>query len=126
MGEVDAYLSTIDGADREALERVIAIARDVVPEAQDGISYAMPALLYRDKGLLATVRTKKFLSLYPYSGAVVASVLDALSDFQTTTGSIHYSAHHQLPDAVVRRIVEARRAEIDATSGQASDRGEPR
>lgn len=114
MGEVDAYLSTIDGADREALERVIAIARDVVPEAREGISYAMPALLYRDKGLLATVRTKKFLSLYPYSGAVVASVLDALSDFQTTTGSIHYSVDHQLPDAIVRRIVEARRAEIDA------------
>jgi len=114
VGEVDEYLRTIHGPDREALERVIAIARDVVPEAQEGISYAMPALLYRDKGLLATVRTKKFLSLYPYSGAVIASVLDALSDFQTTTGSVHYSAHHQLPDAIVRRIVAARRAEIDA------------
>jgi uncharacterized protein YdhG (YjbR/CyaY superfamily) len=114
MGEVDAYLSTIDGADRDALQRVIAVARDVVPDAQEGTSYAMPALLYRDKGLLATVRTKRFLSLYPYSGAVIASVLDALTDFETTSGSIHYSAHHQLPDALVRRIVEARRAEIDA------------
>ncbi|PVU82746.1 hypothetical protein DDP54_06660 [Cellulomonas sp. WB94] len=114
MGEVGAYLSTIDGADRDALQRVIAIARDVVPEAQEGTSYAMPALLYRDKGLLATVRTKKFLSLYPYSGAVIASVLDSLSDFDTTSGSIHYSADHPLPDAIVRRIVEARRAEIDA------------
>lgn len=114
MGEVSAYLSTIDGADRDALERVIAIARDVVPEADEGTSYAMPALLYRDKGLLATVRTTKFLSLYPYSGTVIASVLDALSDFETTSGSVHYSADHPLPDAVVRRIVEARRAEIDA------------
>ncbi|MGV8979479.1 MAG: iron chaperone [Cellulomonas sp.] len=114
MGEVGAYLSTIDGPDRGALQRVIAIALDVVPEAQEGTSYAMPALLYRDKGLLATVRTKEFLSLYPYSGAVVASVLEALSDFETTTGSIHYSVDHQLPDALVRRIVEARRAEIDA------------
>jgi len=116
VGEVDAYLSTIDGADRDALQRVFAIARDVVPEAQDGTSYAMAALLYRGKGLIATVRTKQFLSLYPYSGAVVASVLEALSDFDTTTGSIHYSAHHQLPDALVRRIVQARRAEIDATA----------
>ena len=113
MGEVGSYLSTIDGADHDALERVIAIAREVVPDAQEGTSYAMPALLYRDKGLLATVRTKKFLSLYPYSGAVIASVLDALSDFETTSGSIHYSADHPLPDAVVRRIVAARRAEID-------------
>ena len=114
MGQVGEYLSTIDGADRDALQRVIDIARDVVPEAEEGTSYAMPALLYRDKGRLATVRTKKFLSLYPYSGAVIASVLDALTGFETTSGSIHYSAGHPLPDAVVRRIVTARRAEIDA------------
>jgi uncharacterized protein YdhG (YjbR/CyaY superfamily) len=122
VAEVDAYLSTIDGTDRDALQRVFAIARDVVPEAAQGTSYAMAALLYRDTGLIATVRTKKFLSLYPYSGAVIASVLDELSGFETTTGSIHYSAHHQLPDALVRRIVQARRVEIDATARQASRR----
>lgn len=113
MGEVGEYLSTVDGADRAALERVYAIAREVVPEAEEGRSYAMAALLYRGKGLVATVRAKKFLSLYPYSGSVIASVSDALSDFETTSGSVHYSADHQLPDALVRRIVEARRAEID-------------
>ena len=116
MGEVGAYLSTVAGADRDALQRVYAIASEVVPEAEEGTSYAMAALLYRDKGLIAAVRAKKFLSLYPYSGAVIASVLETLSDFETTSGSIHYSAEHQLPDAIVRRIVEARRAEIDATA----------
>jgi len=116
MGEVDEYLSTVERADRDALQRVYAIAREVVPEAEQGTSYAMAALLYRDKGLIATVRAKKFLSLYPYSGAVTASVLEALSDFETTTGSIHYSAQRQLPDAIVRRIVEARRAEIDSAA----------
>lgn len=116
MGEVGTYLSTVEGADRDALQRVYAIAREVVPEAEEGTSYAMAALVYRDRGLIATVKAKKFLSLYPYSGAVIASVLEALGDFKTTSGSIHYSADHQLPDAIVRRIVEARRAEIDATA----------
>ena len=114
MGEVDTYLSTVEGADRDALQRVYAIAREVVPEAEEGTSYGMPALLYRGKGLIATVRAKRFLSLYPYSGTVIASALEALSDFETTRGSIHYSAEHQLPEAILRRIVEARRAEIDA------------
>ena len=77
MREVEAYLRTLGGTDRDALGRVIAIARDVVPEAEEGTSYARPALLYGDEGLVATVRTKKFLSLYPYSDAVTASVLDA-------------------------------------------------
>jgi uncharacterized protein YdhG (YjbR/CyaY superfamily) len=114
MGVVAEYLDTIDGADRDALEHIYAIARDLVPESEEGTSYAMPALLYRGKGLIATLRAKNFLSLYPYSGAVVALVTDELTGFETTTGSIHYSTEHQLPDAVLRRIVEARRAEIDA------------
>ena len=84
MGEVGEYLSSIDGADRAALERVYDIAREVVPESEEGTSYAMPALLYRGKGLIATLRTKKFLSLYPYSGAVIASVSDAITDFDLT------------------------------------------
>lgn len=117
MGDVDTYLGSIDGPDRDALRRVYDIARDVVPEAEQGTSYAMAALLYRGKGLVATVRAKKFLSLYPYSGSVVASVIDALGDFETTSGSIHYSAEHPLPEAVVRRVVEARRAEIDVRAG---------
>jgi uncharacterized protein YdhG (YjbR/CyaY superfamily) len=114
VGDVGDYLSTIDGADRAALERVYAVARDVVEEAEEGTSYGMAALVYRGKGLIATTRTKKFLSLYPFSGAVIASVSDSLSDFETTSGSVHYSADHQLADDVLRRIVEARRSEIDA------------
>lgn len=116
MGEVSEYLNTVDGADRAALERIYVVARETVPEAVEGTSYAMAALIYRGKGLIATVHAKKFLSLYPYSGAVISSVSDDLVDFQTTSGSIHYSADHQLPDAVVRRIVTARRAEIERTT----------
>ncbi|WP_048550907.1 iron chaperone, partial [Nostocoides japonicum] len=114
MGDVDEYLSTIDGADRDALEHVYAVAREIVPEAEQGTSYAMPALLYRGKGLVSTVRGRRFLSVYPFSGAVVASLADALADFETTTGSIHYSADHQLPEPTLQRLVEARRDEIDA------------
>lgn len=82
----------------------------------------MAALIYRGKGLVATVRRKGFLSLYAYSGTVIASLSDALKDFDTTSGSVHYSADQQLPDAVIRRIVEARRAEIDAKAQSADPR----
>lgn len=114
MGDVADYLSTIDGAEREALTRVYDVAREVVPEAVEGTSYAMAALLYRGKGLIATVRGKEFCSIYPFSGSVIAGLGEALSDFETTKGSIHYSADHQLDDDLLRRIAEARRTDIDA------------
>ncbi len=117
VGVVDEYLSGVDLADRDALARVYAIAVEVVPEAEQGIRYAMAALVYRDKGLVATVRRTKFLSLYPFSGAVIGSVLEELSEFETTSGSIHYAADHELPDDLMRRIIQRRRTEIDATAG---------
>lgn len=116
MGVISTYLSTIEDDDRAALDRVYTIARSVVPEAEEGTSYAMAALIYRGKGLIATVRANKFLALYPYSGAVVAANLDLLKDFETTKGSIHYSTNHQLPESALRRIVQARRAEIDGSA----------
>jgi uncharacterized protein YdhG (YjbR/CyaY superfamily) len=117
VGVVTEYLGTVGGADGAALERVYAVARQLVPDAEEGTSYGMAALIYRGKGLIATLQTKKFLSLYPFSGAVVASVVDDLPGFEATSGSIHYSAEHPLPDDVLRRIIQARRAEIDARLG---------
>lgn len=114
MGEVHDYLESVDGPDRAALERVYAIARDAVPDTVEGTSYGLAALLHRGKGLVATVRTTRYLSLYPFSGAVLAALAEELEDFETTSGSVHYSAAHPLPEPVLRRIIEARRDEIDA------------
>jgi uncharacterized protein YdhG (YjbR/CyaY superfamily) len=115
MGTISTYLDAIEGVDRAALERVYAIASDVVPEAEEGTSYGMPALMYRGKGLISTIRARKFLSLYPFSGKVVAANGEVLASFEVTSGSVHYSVEHQLPDVALRRIVRGRRAEIDAS-----------
>ena len=113
MGDVADYLATIEEPFRSALARVYAVAAEVVPEAVEGTSYSMAALLYRRTGLIATVRAKKFLSLYPYSGSVLADLAGDLTEFETTSGSVHYSVEHPLPDDLLRRVVELRRAEID-------------
>lgn len=114
MGDVADYLDTIAQPHRTALARVYAVATEVVPEAVEGTSYGMAALVYRSKGLIATVRARKFLSLYPYSGAVLSDLAAELNDFETTSGSLHYSVEHPVPDDLLRRIVTRRRAEIDA------------
>lgn len=117
MDDVERYLESIEGRDRLVLERVYAIAREVVPEAAAGTTYGLAALLYRGRGLLATVKARKFLSIYPFSGQVIARHRDLLSGFEVTTGSIHYSSDHPLPEDTLRVIVRARREEIDALGG---------
>lgn len=47
-------------------------------------------------------------------GSVLATQLSGL---ETTSGSVHYSVDHPVLDDLLRRIVELRRAEIDARAG---------
>jgi uncharacterized protein YdhG (YjbR/CyaY superfamily) len=114
--DVTRYLEERTPEVRAALARVYDAARRIVPDAVEGRSYDMPALLYRGKGLVSTLETRRFLSIYPFSGKVIATMADDLVEFERTTGSIHYGVDHQLSDAVLTRLVELRRDEIDRTA----------
>lgn len=110
---VAEYLGTRDPEVRAVLARVYEIAAERVPTATPGTSYGMAALLHRGKGLIAATENASFLSVYPFSGKVVAALSDGHDGFETTTGSIHCSVDRPLPDAVVERLVDLRRAEIE-------------
>ena len=89
---------------------------ELVPEAVEGRSYAMPALLYQGKGLIATMQTAKHLAVYPFSGKVVSQVAERLAGFSLSSGAIRFSVGQPLPDDVLDDIVRLRVAEIEAAA----------
>ncbi len=114
MGTVEDYLATVEPNRRAALARVVERARALLPEVTEGTSYAMPALMYRDKPLLAAMSAKGHLAIYPFSGSVVSAVAADLAGFSLSKGAIRFQADTPVPDDVLTRIVMARRDEIDA------------
>ena len=114
MGTVTDYLAGVDEPDRATLARVVEVARDVVPDATEGTSYGMPALLYRGKALLSAMASAKHLAVYPFSPAAVTAVEARLDGFSHAKGTVRFSSEHPLPDDVVRDLVAARVAEVDA------------
>jgi len=114
MGTVTEYLAGIDEPDRSTLARVVAVAREVVPGAEEGTSYGMPALLYRGKALLSAMASAKHLAVYPFSPAAVSAVEPRLDGWSHAKGTIRFAADHPLPDEVVRDLVARRVEEIDA------------
>jgi uncharacterized protein YdhG (YjbR/CyaY superfamily) len=113
VGTVDDYLTTLLPPEAAALAHVLALAREVVPEADQGTSYGMPALTYLGRPLVAAVAARSHLSLFPFSAAVVAAVQPRLDGYSVSKGTLRFTADHPLPDDVVRDAVAARRAEID-------------
>ncbi|MET0297067.1 MAG: DUF1801 domain-containing protein [Microbacterium sp.] len=116
MGTVDDLLAGLDPADRSPIERIYAIARAEVPDAEQGLGYGMPALVYRGKPLISVMRAKKHIGVYPFSPAAVAAVADAVRAEPGTgvdKGTIRFQPEHPLPDDVVRALVLARKEQID-------------
>jgi uncharacterized protein YdhG (YjbR/CyaY superfamily) len=112
MGEIDDYLAGLQGPQRQALQRVRDIALQVAPEASQGTSYGMPALRVAGKPLLGFHISKQHLSLHPFSPDVVAAVADDLEGFSLSKGTIRFTSDTPVPDAVLKRVVELRLAEI--------------
>ena len=116
MGTVDDYLAELTPSDAQVIAHVYAVAREVVPDAEQGLGYGMPALTYRGKPLISVMRAKKHLGVYPFSAAAVAEVADDVAVVPATStdkGTIRFQPDHPLPDAVVRQLVEARRDQIE-------------
>jgi uncharacterized protein YdhG (YjbR/CyaY superfamily) len=116
MGSVDDYLSELDATDRDAIDRVYALARDEVPDAEQGRGYGMPALVYKGKPLISVMRAKKHIGLYPFSPDAVSSVaadVEAVEGTGLDKGTIRFQPEHPLPEDVVRGLVRRRRDQID-------------
>lgn len=113
MSELTDYLASLSEPERSVVTAAYALARELVPDAVDGVGYGMPALRYRGKPLLAIKAAKDHLGLYPFSPAAIEAAAGHLAGFSTSKGTVRFTAAHPLPPAAVEAIVLARRAEIE-------------
>lgn len=113
MGTIESYLEDLAPEQREALRRVVEIARRVAPEAEEGTSYGMPALRLGGRPLVGVTASAAHLSLFPFSPAVVEAVAADLDGFSLSKGTIRFTAERPLPEEVVERVVRLRRRELE-------------
>ncbi|NHB84786.1 hypothetical protein G7085_09700 [Tessaracoccus sp. HDW20] len=113
MGTIDEYLAGLPDADAEVVRGAYDVAQRVVPQAEQGLGYGMPALTYRGKPLLSVMRARQHFGIYPFSGRIVEDISELLEGIDHAKGTIRVRPGQPLPDAVIEAIVERRRAEID-------------
>ena len=81
MGSVDDYLDGLGAGTAAIVRGIYARALEIVPDAEQGEGYGMPALRYRGKPLLSVMVAKSHLSLFPFSASVVAAVAPELEGY---------------------------------------------
>jgi uncharacterized protein YdhG (YjbR/CyaY superfamily) len=117
-GELTEYIAGLDEPARSVVERYRARALAVEPQAEEGTSYGMAALRYRGRPLISVVSTKHGYSVFPFSPAVVESVVAEFAALESTKGGIKFTDERPLPDQALDALVARRRDEIDTAIAQ--------
>jgi uncharacterized protein YdhG (YjbR/CyaY superfamily) len=111
---IDEYLANVNGAKRAALTKLRRLIRRLVPQAEECISYAMPAFRLRGKVIAGFAATSKGCSYFPFSGSTLGTLANELEGFDKTKSALHFTPEEPLPGGLVRKLLRARIAEIEA------------
>lgn len=120
---VDEYLARLPEEQKEALEQLRQLIRSIAPGVEEVIRSRVPAFRYNDRPLVSIGAAKRHLSLFIMYGRVMETYKDDLRDFDTSNTVIRFTPNRPIPRRLVRRLIEARIAEIQGPISSRSSRG---
>ena len=106
--EVGAYLAGFEEPKRSTVEALRRSILAVVPDAEEGISYGMPAFRVGGKVVAGFAAFKNHLAYLRHSGEVLSDLGDRLAGHGCTKRSLHFPVDEPLPADLVRRLVDAK------------------
>jgi len=109
--DIDEYLANVEPGKRAALQKLRQTIRAIVPDAEECISYAMPAFRFGGKIVVGFAATKSGCSYFPFSGRTLATMRVELKHYEQTKSSLHFDPAKGLPATLVRKLLRVRIAE---------------
>ena len=106
--EIDRYLEGLEEPKRTTLARLRQTILDALPEAEQGISYGVPAFKVRGKTIAGFAAFKNHLSYLPHSGSVFAQLKEELKDYSTSSGTLRFGISEPPPAALVKKLIAVR------------------
>jgi uncharacterized protein YdhG (YjbR/CyaY superfamily) len=109
---IDDYLTTLDAFQRETLSILRQTILAIVPEAEEGISYGIPAFWLRGKVIAGFAAYKHHLSYFPHSGSVLEVLKEDLTQYSWSRGTLQFPVGAPLPKALVKKLIATRLEQI--------------
>jgi uncharacterized protein YdhG (YjbR/CyaY superfamily) len=106
---VDAYLSAFSNDKRKVLDQFRKLIRTSAPDADEVISYNMPA--YKLHGMLVYFAGHtEHIGFYPLTSAI-RFFSEELKEHETSKGTIKFPYEKKIPVTLIKKIVKFRKNE---------------
>ena len=110
--EIDQYLEALEEPKRGTLALLRERILDVLPDAEQGMSYGVPAFRVQGKTVAGFAAFKDHLSYLPHSGSVFPQLADELAGYTFSKGALRFDVARALPASLVERLVEVRLRQV--------------
>src|SRR5471032_3349256 len=110
--EVDAYLATLEEPKQTTLCELRQTILGIIPEAEQCISYGMPAFRLHGKVVAGFAAFKNHLSYFPHSGSVLPELADDLVRYTASKGTLQFAVDKPLPKALVKKLIAVRQQQL--------------
>jgi uncharacterized protein YdhG (YjbR/CyaY superfamily) len=97
--------------DRQFAEKFL----EILPDAEQGIAYGVPAFKVRGKTIAGFAAFKNHLAYLPHSGSVLSALREELAGYTYTDGSLHFPIDKPLPKRLVKKLVSERLRQVHGT-----------
>ena len=106
FSSIDEYIANFPEVVQAKLEELRAVIKASAPDAQEKISYQMPAFTLKGN-LVYFAAYKKHIGFYPVSSAIKAFKRE-LSGYESSKGTIKFPIDKPLPLELISKIVKFR------------------
>jgi uncharacterized protein YdhG (YjbR/CyaY superfamily) len=106
--EVDEYLRGLEEPKRSTLETLRRTILEVIPDAEQVISYHVPAFRVGGETVAGFVAFRNHLSYLPFSGSVLSQLANELEGYTTTKSALHFPVDRPLSKTLVKKLITVR------------------
>ena len=110
--EVDQYLRGVEEPKRTTLETLRRTILEIVPDAEQVISYRVPAFRVRGTIVAGFAAFQNHLSYLPFSGSILTQRAHELEGYTMTKSALHFPVDRPLAKTLVKKLIVARLAEV--------------
>lgn len=112
--DIDRYLAEVEEPKRSTLEQLRRDILGVLPEAEQCLSYRVPAFKVGGRTVAGFAAFTRHLSYLPHSGSVLPALASELAGYSGTKSALHFAVDQPLPAVLVRTLIETRLGQRDS------------
>jgi uncharacterized protein YdhG (YjbR/CyaY superfamily) len=103
---VDKYIATFPKNVQIILEEVRQAIKEVIPGADELISYQIPAFKLNGSYIIYFAGWKNHISIYPVTYEIKEKFKKDISSYKTSKGTLQFPLDKPMPLALIKKIVK--------------------